>query len=429
MVLPPRLGRVPETRPNVVVVFTDDQGWGDVGCFGAPNIRTPNLDRMAEEGAKLTNFYVGAPVCTPSRASMVTGCYAQRVGLEGGAIPPGNEEGLDPEETTIGDVVGSVGGATTCIGKWHLGDHENFLPTNQGFDSFFGIPYSNDMRPDNMHPWTNDHPPLPMMRDTDVIEREPDQTQLTRRYTEEAVEFIEDHADDDDPFLCYLPHTMPHVPLFRSEDFEDVSPRGVYGDVIEEIDWSVGRIIETLQAQGIDEETLVVFTSDNGPWLSMDELAGSSGPLDGGKFSVEEGGPRVPAIARWPGEIPAGTVCTELVTVMDVLPTIANLVGADLPDAEIDGEDLTPLLRNPEDADSPHDHYLYSNLDGDFAAIRDAEGWKLHRESGELYDLYEDVAEERDVSEEHPDVVERLEGAAADFEDSLDPRPAAVRPD
>jgi len=417
------------TRPNVVVISTDDLGWGDVGCFGAPNVRTPNLDRMAAEGTKLTNFYAGAPVCTPSRASLVTGCYPQRVGLEGGALQPGADRGLDPAETTIGDVVGGVGGATACIGKWHLGDHERFLPTNNGFDSYFGLPYSNDMHPDNIHGRGDAHPPLPLLSGTEVVEREPDQSTLTRRYTEAATAFVHDHADDDAPFLCYLAHTMPHVPLACSERFEGRSPRGRYGDVVEEIDWSVGRVLDALAEAGIDDETLVVFTSDHGPWLSMGERGGSSGPLDGGKFSVAEGGPRVATIARWPGEIPAATTCTELVTGMDLLPTVAALVGADHPDRTIDGEDVSALLRAPETERTPRGTYLYSDVGGEFAAVRDADGWKLHREDGTLYDLYADPGERRDLSDSRPEVANRLRGELERFEAGFDPRPPGRRPE
>jgi len=407
-----------DDRPNVVLVFTDDQGYGDVGCFGSPDIRTPNMDRMARQGAKFTSAYVPAPICTPSRAGLLTGCYPQRVGLPD-VLFPDAERGLDPDECTLGSLFDSEGYATACIGKWHLGDHERFLPTNHGFDTYFGIPYSNDMRPNNIH-GKDKHPPLPVVEKTEIVERGPDQRTLTRRYTERAVEFIEDNQDD--PFFVYLAHTMPHVPLYASEEFEDTSARGLYGDVIEELDWSVGRILETLDRLGIDEETLVIFTSDNGPWLEMGASSGSSGPLRGGKHSTLEGGVRVPTIARWPGEIPEGSVCTELLTTMDLLPTFANILDAEhvLPEHALDGNDATDLLFDPEGATSPTEYFYYYYQE-DLEAVRDAEGSKLDFDDGTLYDLRTDVAEERGLdADEHAATVERLRDAAMAFDAELD---------
>ncbi|MFB6218646.1 MAG: sulfatase [Halobacteriaceae archaeon] len=409
---------MPADQPNVVVVFTDDQGYGDVGCFGAPHIRTPNLDAMAARGARYTSFYVGAPVCTPSRAALMTGCYPARVGLEEGVLFPGDDEGLHPEEETVADLLGEAGYATGCFGKWHLGDHEPFLPTNHGFDSYLGLPYSNDMRPTP----DKDYPPLPLMEGQQTVEESPDQRHLTRRYTEAATDSIEEHAGNQ-PFFCYLPHTMPHVPLYASAAFEGESRRGLYGDVIEEIDWSVGEVIGTLREQGIEEETLVVFASDNGPWLVKEERGGDAGPLRGGKATVWEGGPRVPCIAQWPGHVPEGSVCDELVTAMDLLPTLCDLAGADRPDAEIDGVNAEALLSDPESADTPRDAFHYFGSGGDHKAVRDAEGWKYHREHDALYHLGHDVGEERDRSAEHPDIVERLRRRMDAFADELDPRP------
>ena len=399
-----------ERRPNVVLVFVDDLGYGDLGCFGSPYIETPNIDCMATEGAKFTSFYDAAPICTPSRAGLMTGSYPARVGLEEGVLFPNADEGLAPDEVTVADLLSEQGYATTCVGKWHLGDHERFLPTNHGFDSYFGIPYSNDM---GTQVEGGKYRNVPLLRDETVIEDPVDQTMLTRQYTEEAVEFIEDNTDGDQPFFCYFPHTMPHVPLYTSDTFADVSKRGDYGDVVQEIDWSVGQILMTLDRTGIDEETLVIFTSDNGPWLDKGIDGGNAGHLSDGKFSVWEGGPRVPAVARWPGEIPAGTVCNELVTAMDLLPTLANLAGTSPPeDRATDGYDIRNLLANPEDADSPHDHYVYHTGDGDLNAIRDTNGWKLHLDTGELYHLHTDVEEEYDVAEKNPEIVTRLQTAA-----------------
>jgi arylsulfatase A-like enzyme len=392
-----------------VLVFVDDLGYGDLGCFGSPYIETPNIDQMASEGAKYTSFYDGAPICTPSRAALMTGSYPTRVGLEEGVLFPGDEAGLNPDEVTVAELLGEQGYATTCIGKWHLGDREPFLPTNHGFDQYFGVPYSNDMGAEHSG---GEYRELPLLRDTDTVEAPVDQTTLTRRYAEEAVGFIEENAGDQ-PFFCYLPHTMPHVPLATSETFADVSKRGDYGDVVSEIDWSVGQILDTLDRCGIDEDTLVVFTSDNGPWLDKEIDGGSSGHLSEGKFTVWEGGPRVPAVARWPGQIPPGTVCNELVTAMDLLPTLAALAGTSPPaDRAVDGADARDLLFDPEGGESPHDHYVYQTGGGDLNAVRDADGWKYHLDSDELYHLHADVEEEYDVADEHPETVDRLRAAA-----------------
>jgi arylsulfatase A-like enzyme len=400
----------------VVVVVTDNQGYGDVGCFGAPYIDTPNLDRMATEGAKLTSFYVSQSICTPSRASILTGRYPARVGLDDGVLWPGSKTGLDPAEPTVADLLSERGYATTCIGKWHLGDNERFLPTNHGFDSYFGVPYSPDM---GAAETDGEYRELPLLRDTDTVEAPVDLSTVTRRYTEEAVEFIETHRDG--PFFCYLPHTAPHTPLRVGDRFRNTSERGRYGDVIGELDWSVGRVLDTLDRLGIGEETLVVFTTDHGPWSQKGVDGGNAGPLRGGIWSVLEGGLRVPTIARWPGEIPAGTVCSELLTAMDLLPTVANLAGTEPPaDRVIDGEDITGLLRNPTTADTPHEYFFYHGGDGTLGAVRDAAGWKLHLESEELYHLHTDVEEAYDVAGEHPDTVERLRSRAAAFADDIE---------
>ncbi len=453
-------------KPNVIVIFTDDQGYGDLGCYGSPNISTPNIDRMALEGIRMTSFYA-APFCGPSRAQLMTGCYPARVGHARNP-GPGVNFGLHPNEVTIAELLKGEGYATMCIGKWHLGDAPEFLPTRQGFDAYFGIPFSNDMwwNHPKMPPRENEdelmrqiraraaytgfagqgsyysrnggfHNDLPLMRGEDVIEANPDQRQLTTRYTETALDFIEDHRDG--PFFLYLAHNMPHVPLFVSERHAGRSPRGLYGDVIMEIDWSVGRILGTLERLGIDDNTLVVYTSDNGPWLAYGIDGGSAGPLREGKGTTFEGGVRVPGIFRWPGKIPAGRRSEAIAGNLDLLPTIAGLAGAEVPaDRTIDGGDLWPLLSGATQ-ESPHEyfHYIAGSAPGQvrYQGIRDAR-WKLHLGIGtdgnvrahELYDLGADPGEYFDRIEQHPDVAERLLAAAVEFysEIRLNQRPPGL---
>ena len=436
-----------ERPPNVIVIFTDDQGYADVGVYGAEGFETPNLDRMAAEGIRFTSFYVSTPVCSPSRAALLTGSYPVRIGIPKVLFPQDNV-GLAPEEVTIAELLKEKGYATAAFGKWHLGHHPEHLPTKHGFDEYFGIPYSNDMTPDaskNPNPRAQPHPPLPLVEGLEVIEIEPDQTQLTRRYTEHAVDFIERNRDR--PFFLYLPHTMPHLPLFVSERFAGASERGLYGDVIMEIDWSVGEILGTLARLGLDEQTLVIFTSDNGPWLVKGDDGGSAGPFREGKGTSFEGGHRVPAIMRWPGRIPAGLVSDELVTTMDIFPTVAGLIGAELPtDRVIDGKDIWPILSGQPGAASPHEVFYYY-WPSELRALRSGK-WKLHLphkyasiEGAEiatpifhgiyteaeiglsLFNLDEDIGETTDVSAENPDVVERLlalaEEAREELRDSL----------
>ena len=387
-------------KPNFIIIFTDDQGYQDVGCFGSPLISTPNLDRMAAEGMKFTDFYVAAAVCSPSRAALLTGCYPPRVGITK-VLFPRDSIGLNPKEITIADILKSRGYACACVGKWHLGHLPQFLPMQHGFDSYYGIPYSNDMR---IKRGGKSGPPL--MRNEDIIEHPANQATLTQRYTKEAVEFIRKNTNR--PFFLYLPHTMPHVPLFVSEKFKGKSKRGVYGDVIEEIDWSVGEILKTLKELDLDEKTLVFFTSDNGPWLSKGKNGGAALPLRDGKFSTCEGGMRVPAIACWPGRIPAGKVCHEPCATIDVLPTFAGLAGARAPvDRVIDGRDIWPLMSGKPAPKSPREAFYYYR-GSRLQAIRSGK-WKLRRaKQAELYDLKADIGEKHNLADGHPDVVKRL---------------------
>jgi arylsulfatase len=390
-------------KPNFVIIFTDDQGYADVGCFGAKGFETPNLDRMAAEGAKFTDFYSAAPVCTPARAALLTGCYSMRVSIPRVLFPRDNI-GLNPDEITIADILKTRGYATCCIGKWHLGHLPEFLPTRQGFDYYFGIPYSNDMNP------------VVLVEGEQTIERKPDQSQLTRRYTEKAIQFIAKNRDR--PFFLYLPHTMPHIPLYASDRFKGRSKQGLYGDVIMELDWSVGQILNTLAVLGLDERTLVIFTSDNGPWLSKGAHGGSAKPLRDGKFATYEGGMREPCIMRWPGKIPAGSTCSEIATTMDFLPTFAKLAGARVPaDRIIDGKDISALMTNPK-AKTPYKALFYY-FETQLGAVRCGK-WKLilERKRGKktipaaLYNLKRDIAEQNDVSAQHPAIVQRLSALA-----------------
>ncbi len=429
-------------RPNVVIVFTDDQGYQDVGCFGSPDIETPHLDRVAEEGMRLTDFYVSQAVCSASRASLLTGCYNVRVGILG-ALGPRSRHGIHEDELTLGDLVKNRGYATAVYGKWHLGHHPEFLPLRHGFDEYFGIPYSNDMWPH--HPTAGKRfPALPMIEGERIVNEEvtpEDQTMFTTWFTERTVRFIEQHRDQ--PFLVYLAHPMPHVPLYVSDKFAGKSERGLYGDVIMEIDWSVGQILETLERLGLDENTLVIFTSDNGPWLSYGTHGGSALPLREGKGTTFDGGFRVPCIMRWPARIPPGTVCNELAATIDILPTLAEILDVALPeDRIIDGKSILPLIEGRPGAKSPHEFYaLYHGRE--LQAIRSGR-WKLHfphayrtlagregRDDGfpvpystartglELYDMDNDVGETEDVAEQHPEIVARLKGYAEQMRDDL----------
>jgi len=406
--------------PNIVVIFADDLGYGDLGCYGSETIKTPRLDAMAAEGMRFTDFYVCSPVCSPSRAGLLTGRHPLRMGI-GGVFFPASRNGMDTEEITMADVLGRQGYATACIGKWHLGHLPEYLPTRRGFDEYFGIPYSNDM--DNEE---RGMPPIPLMRGEEIIEQPVDQTTLTKRYTEESIKFIE--ANRDRPFFLYLPHTMPHVPLYVSERFEGQSEAGLYGDVVEEMDWSTGAILDALKENGIDDNTLVIFTSDNGPWLTYGDHGGSSGPLRMGKGSSFDGGVRVPCIARWPGRIPAGAVEQTPAWTVDFMPTFAGLAEAALPkDRVYDGQDIMPLL---EGGDTMPERGLIFHEGTRVTAIRRGK-WKYKREYdsfiyGEriqhealLFDLEADIGETNNLIEEYPQIAADLERRLAAFEASL----------
>jgi len=410
--------------PNIIFIFADDLGYGDLGSFGADDVSTPNIDSLAQNGVKFTNFYSASPVCTPSRAGLLTGRYPIRMGIHH-VFFPSSYTGMPTEEITIAELLKEVGYTTGIVGKWHLGHHSEFLPLNQGFDEFAGIPYSNDMSP------------LPFMRGNEFIEAEIDQTQLTRRLTDEATDFIQRNASS--PFFLFLSHPMPHVPLYASAEFEGVSQRGTYGDVIEELDWSVGEVLTTLERLDITENTLVVFTSDNGPWLLMEDEAGSSGGLRNGKGTTFEGGMKVPTVARLPGLIPSGLVVDSPASMLDWLPTLVNLAGAEMGSEHVtDGADLSSALKGEayDAADRVFAYYSHGQLE----AIRIGD-WKLKRafDAGALnvpapvrmvlgdklglkphgpmlFNLREDPAEKNNLYNAHPDKVAELVAALESFE-------------
>jgi len=346
-------------QPNIVFIFADDLGYGDIGQYGSSTIRTPNIDRMAKEGVKFNEFYSASPVCTPSRAGLLTGRYPIRQGIHD-VFYPESFQGMDPEEVTIAEVLRQAGYATGLVGKWHLGHHEKYMPWNQGFDEFFGLPYSNDMGG------------LYYFRNKDILFDEVDQRFLTKTYTEQALEFIDKHQQQ--PFFLYLSHNMPHVPLYASPQFEGQSKGGLYGDVVEELDWSVGQILDRLDQLNLADNTLVIFTSDNGPWKVMGKAGGSAGELREGKQFTFEGGMRVPAVAYWPGTIAAGTEPAGIATMMDWLPTFSRLAGATLPtDRVIDGKDITGLLTA---AGSRENQQLFYYMSGELRAYRNGD-WKI----------------------------------------------------
>jgi len=437
-----------ESLPNIVIIFTDDQGYADVGVFGAKGFQTPNLDRLATQGRIFRNFHVAQPVCSASRTALLTGCYPNRLGIHG-ALGPRSKVGISDQEMTLAQLVKQRGYATAIFGKWHLGDATQFLPLHHGFDEYFGLPYSNDMWP--FHPdqvklgadvekRKRTHPDL-VMFDGDKVAipqiTHEHQNQLTTWYTEHAVSFIA--RNKAHPFFLYLAHNMPHVPLHVSDKFRGKTARGLYGDVIEEIDWSVGQVMEALDRAGVADNTWLIFTSDNGPWLSYGDHAGSAYPLREGKGTCWEGGTREPCIMRFPGRIPAGTESKEMLMSLDLFPTIARRIGAELPKQPIDGLDVWPIISGKRGGKNPHSAYWFYYEVNQLQAVVSGDGrWKLQLphtyrtlagkpgghdgkpvsyqqvklEKAELYDLVENIDESVDVADKHPNIVKRLEAEA-----------------
>ena len=428
-------------HPNVVFVLVDNLGYSDIGCFGSTKHRTPNIDRLADEGVRLTSFYSSAPVCTPSRASFLTGCYPRRVGLHVDyngtqVLMAVSSRGLNPDEHTIAELLKERGYATACFGKWHLGDQPPFLPRRHGFDEFFGLPYSEDMGEREATAFRVAVPPLPLIEGETVIEAPADPSQLTRRFTERAVEFIAKNKDR--PFFLYLSHTMPGSTResFASERFKGKSANGTYGDSVEELDWSMGEILKALKHNGIDDQTLVIWTSDNGPSLRKNVAHGNVAPLQGWGYSTDEGGMRMPFVARWPGQIPPGTESDELTTAMDLLPTVVKLAGGEVPaDRVIDGHDIWPLLSGKASATSPYEAFHFYFL-GQLQAVRSGK-WKLYLPLEEkwdrrrwrndqcdpcelrLVDLDADIGEEHNLAAANPEVVKRLTAYAEQAREEL----------
>ena len=442
------------TKPNIIIILTDDQGYQDLSCYGSPDIKTPNIDKLAHDGIKFTDFYVASSVCSPSRAALLTGCYPNKIGVTDVFFPNRGHYGLDPKYTTIAEMLKDVGYATKAVGKWHLGDNKEFLPTNQGFDSYYGIPYSNDMFPaknmtystdcifrenvdkeklntafikgEEVHKrgWNRNQPVgmrdrVPLMQDEECIEFPADQTTVTGRFTTKSIDFIRDSVQNKKHFFLYLAYSMPHVPLFVSKGFEGKSKRGLYGDAVEEIDYNVGRIINTLNKLDISKNTIVIYCSDNGPWLIKGAEAGSALPLFEGKTTQFEGGQRVPGIIKWPAKIKPGRVCSELVTTMDIFPTLASSVGGSLPkNVQLDGKDITNILIGKDGAKSEHEFFFYGTT-----AVRSG-NWKYHAKEiykvkktkrpvtgPTLYNLKNDIGETTNVIDKYPEIAYRLKRA------------------
>jgi len=403
-------------NPNIITFFTDDQGYGDLGCYGAEGFKTPNIDRLAINGIKFTDFYVAASVCTPSRAALLTGKYPKQVGLHVGVLFPYSENGLSQEETTLPELLKPLGYNTACIGKWHLGHKEQFMPNNHGFDYYYGVPYSNDM--DNHFYGHNkfQSPPLPVYRNKKKVAEGPNQDLLTKMWTEATVNYI--HENKDQPFFIYLAHNMPHTPWHASENFRGSSPKGIYGDIIQELDWSMGEIIQALKEEKILDNTIIIFTSDNGA-AAWKENGGSVGPLKGSKGNTWEGGMRVPGIISWPAKIPQGVTCTQAVSTMDLVPTLTAIAGGKLPeDNKVAGRDIRQILFHPDKKEMEFE-MIYYGTNGNPEAIRKGD-WKLHiakskdrtRKSGDfsvcLFNMREDIGEANNVANEHPEMVTKM---------------------
>jgi len=432
-------GILQAAKPNFVIIFTDDQGYGDLSCFGSKTIKTPNIDRIAKEGRKFTSFMVASPVCTPSRAALLTGCYPKRVGMHQHVLFPASTKGLNPKEHTIADHLKGQGYVTACFGKWHLGHHKETLPTANGFDTYYGIPYSNDMNhPDNKGKpsggwqgmdvlWGDPKSTLtkwktPLYEDEKIVELPVDQRTVTRRYTQKSIDFIK--ANKDKPFFVYLPHSMPHIPLYVPDEVRDPDPKRAYINTIEHIDAEVGRLLKTLDDLKLADNTYVIYTTDNGPWLPFRHHGGSAGPLRDGKGTTFEGGQRVPCVMRGPG-IPAGTVCDELTSTIDLLPTIAALTGKALPKGRrIDGLDVSGLWKATA-TQSPRDEFLHYTSRGVLEGLRNG-NWKLLVKKPRrprnpnakqannrqpqifLFDLSTDLAEQNNLAGAKPDIVKKL---------------------
>ncbi|MCP4814888.1 MAG: sulfatase, partial [Planctomycetaceae bacterium] len=435
-----------DRSPNIVIIFADDLGYGDLGCFGNPTIQTPHLDRMAREGMKLTQFYSAAPVCTPSRAALMTGRLPARSGMcsnKRRVLFPNSKGGIPAREITLAEALKTKGYATACIGKWHLGHLKPFLPTSNGFDSYLGIPYSNDMdrvatAPKGRAAFLNpkiEYWNVPLMHNTDIIERPAEQTTITRRYTEAAIDFIEQKKDQ--PFFLYLPHSLPHVPLFRSKAFAGQSRRGLYGDVIEEIDWSVGQVLNTLKRCGIDKHTLVFFTSDNGPWLTFNEHGGSAGLLRDGKGSTWEGGMREPTLAWWPGTIKPASVSAAVSSTMDIYATAMKQANIPLPtDRTLDSHDLTPVLTGTGNSSRK---LLFYYRGYRLMAVRKGP-WKMHlmtqnaygqrepvkHDAPQLYHLEHDPSEKYEIGKNHPKVIADLLKDIKRHQQAMKPAPSQL---
>tara|TARA_R110002096_G_scaffold83431_8_gene193460 strand:+ start:2525 stop:3970 length:1446 start_codon:yes stop_codon:yes gene_type:complete len=443
-----------ESPPNVVLIFIDDMGYGDVGFNGATVPQTPNLDQMAAEGIKFTDFYVGCSVCSGSRTSLMTGCHYERLSMKP-VLFPNSDEGLNPDEVTLADMLKGAGYRTACIGKWHLGHLPPCLPTYQGFDSYYGIPYSNDMWIDpanvlaenlvlregvtraDLEAGKKMKNAVPLMRDEEVVEYPADQSTVTKRYTEETIRFIQQSGDE--PFFVYLPHTMVHLPLAVSEAFNDPE-KELITNAIEEVDWSVGEVLKCLKEEGIAENTLVIFTSDNGA------AVGSSAPLRARKFSVYDGGVREPTLMWWPGKISSGNVCDEVAASIDIMPTLAKLCGGELPEREIDGKDIWPLIIGEKGAKSPHKNYVLTHSNGTVRSgkwkfypwpegidKRDTADWEPSTDPVQLYDTVADIGERTNLAAKQPEVVERLQKVydkhVVKMEANSRPVAAMIRPD